>query len=117
MTSPGKLYEHSGRLAHCHAVSEVLLCLSLQEHVEEMCKHVDTPLVFPLSNPTSQAEITAEQAYEWSKGKAIFASGMLYLTSALKHKSDGSSSACGMMECSSYLAMANEPHASLRVHE
>ena len=43
--------------------------------IEEMCKHVEKPLVFPLSNPTSQAEITAENAYKYSKGKCIFAGG------------------------------------------
>ena len=43
--------------------------------IEEMCKHVERPLVFPLSNPTSQAEITAENAYKYSKGKCIFAGG------------------------------------------
>lgn len=46
-----------------------------QEMIEEMCKHVEKPLVFPLSNPTSQAEITAENAYKYSKGKCIFAGG------------------------------------------
>jgi len=46
-----------------------------QEHVEEVCKHHDKPLIFPLSNPTSKAEITAEQAYAWSDGKCIFAAG------------------------------------------
>ncbi len=55
-------------------------CLSLlhpaaQPAIEEMCKHVEKPLVFPLSNPTDKAEITAEHAYEWSHGQAIFASG------------------------------------------
>lgn len=46
-----------------------------EEIVKEMAKHVERPIILPLSNPTRLHEAVPEDIYKWTGGKALVATG------------------------------------------
>jgi malate dehydrogenase (oxaloacetate-decarboxylating)(NADP+) len=57
-----------------------------REVIETMTRLNERPIVFALSNPTDHAECTAEEAYRWSNGKAVYAAGVQFPPVALEGK-------------------------------
>ena len=49
--------------------------LFTEQVITKMAEYCDTPIIFPLSNPSRQVEARPEQVIEWTKGKVVIATG------------------------------------------
>jgi malate dehydrogenase (oxaloacetate-decarboxylating) len=49
--------------------------LFTEEVIKAMQTHCDTPIIFPLSNPSKQVEASPEDVIKWTKGNVVIATG------------------------------------------
>ncbi|HEY2050557.1 MAG TPA: oxaloacetate-decarboxylating malate dehydrogenase [Caulobacteraceae bacterium] len=79
LQTPGGSIELEDVVANAHPT--VLIGVSGQAGafteaaIREMARHVERPVIFPLSNPTSRAEATPEQLMAWTDGRALIGVG------------------------------------------
>ncbi|CDH53958.1 malic enzyme [Lichtheimia corymbifera JMRC:FSU:9682] len=65
-----------------------------EKAIRTMAQHHERPVVFPLSNPDTHAECSAEEAYRWTEGRAIFASGSPFKDVVLPNGKIGRTNQC-----------------------
>lgn len=65
-----------------------------EKAIRTMAKYQEKPIVFPLSNPDTRAECTAEEAFKWTDGRAIFASGSPFTDVQLPNGKIGRTNQC-----------------------
>lgn len=68
-----------------------------EELIKTMASQVERPVILPMSNPTSRAECTPEQAYTWTDGRAIVATGSPFAPVTLEDGSVRITSQCNNM--------------------
>ena len=66
--------------------------------IQEMAKHVERPIIFPLSNPPELCEATPKDILTWTKGNALVATGSPFEPVVLKGKT------YTISQCNNYLA-------------
>lgn len=66
--------------------------------IKEMAKHVEHPIIFPLSNPPELCEATPADILNWTKGKALVATGSPFEPVVLKGET------YAISQCNNYLA-------------